>query len=87
VTTHPILLRVTRLPVGRRASGFVQVAKGGRDRPSALDGPGSRSGIRFDAEPIVHGTSELLFTSEVPLRGLDGDVAQEKLDLLEFATG
>ena len=28
VTTHPILLRMTRLPVGRRASGFVPVAKG-----------------------------------------------------------
>ena len=28
VTTHPILLRITRLPVGRRASGFVLVAKG-----------------------------------------------------------
>ena len=27
VTTHPILLRITRLPVGRRASGFVLVAK------------------------------------------------------------
>jgi hypothetical protein len=25
---HPILLQITRLPVGRRASGFVQVAKG-----------------------------------------------------------
>jgi hypothetical protein len=28
VTIHPILLRVTWLPVGRRASGYVQVAKG-----------------------------------------------------------
>jgi hypothetical protein len=27
VTTHPILLRITRPPVGRRASGFVQVAQ------------------------------------------------------------
>ncbi|MGH9423662.1 MAG: hypothetical protein ACRD3J_27055 [Thermoanaerobaculia bacterium] len=60
---------------------------GGRDRPSALDGPRSRSGIRFDAKPIVHRTSELLFTADGPLCGLDGDVAQEKLDLLEFATG
>jgi hypothetical protein len=31
--------------------------------------------------------SELLFAPEVPLRRLDGDVAEEKLDLLEFATG
>jgi hypothetical protein len=27
VTTDPILLRITRLAVGRRASGFVQVAQ------------------------------------------------------------
>ena len=27
MTTHPILLRLTRLPVGHRASGFVQVVK------------------------------------------------------------
>ena len=27
--TTPFVLRITRLPVGRRASGFVQVAKGG----------------------------------------------------------
>jgi hypothetical protein len=26
VTTHPILLRVIRVPLGRRASGFVLVA-------------------------------------------------------------
>jgi len=26
--TDPTPLRITRLPVGRRASGFVQVAKG-----------------------------------------------------------
>jgi hypothetical protein len=40
VTTHPILLRMTRLPVGRRASGFVQVAKGGAN--------GRRSGVYRD---------------------------------------
>ena len=28
MTTHPILLRITRLPVGRRASGFVLVGNG-----------------------------------------------------------
>jgi hypothetical protein len=35
--------------------------------------------------PIVHSDSELLFASEVPLRRLDGHVAEEELDLLEFA--
>ena len=32
MTTHPILLRVTRVPVGRRASGFVQVTPPSDDR-------------------------------------------------------
>ena len=48
--------------------------------------PTSRGGIQFDAEPIVYGAPELLFASQVPLRRLDRYVAQEKLDLLEFAT-
>ena len=33
MTKHPLLLRITPLPVGRRASGFVLVAKGGGIRP------------------------------------------------------
>jgi hypothetical protein len=36
VTQHPILLRMTRLPVGRRASGFVLVAKGFRTGPESV---------------------------------------------------
>jgi hypothetical protein len=61
--------------------------KGGRGRPSAHDGPRSRDGVRFDAEPIVHGASTLLFAPKTTLRRLDGDVTQEELDLLELATG
>ena len=56
-------------------------------RHPPLTTAGSCGGIRFDAEPIVHGASELLLASEIPLRRLDGDVAEEELDLLEFATG
>ena len=40
-------------------------------RPSALDRLRLRGGVRFDAEPIVHGAPELLFASEVPLRRLE----------------
>jgi hypothetical protein len=34
-----------------------------------------------------HRDSELLFASEVALSRLDGDVAEQKLDLIEFAAG
>src|SRR5262249_2697215 len=43
------------------------------------------SSIRLDAKPVVHGDPELLFASEVALRGLDGDVPEEELDLIQFA--
>jgi hypothetical protein len=56
-------------------------------RPSAPDEPRSGCGIWFDADPIVHGAAELLLASQVPFRRLDGDVTQEKLDLLEFTAG
>lgn len=58
--------------------------QGGTGLPSALDCARSR-GVRLDAEPIVDGAPEPPFASQVPLRHLDGDVAQEKLELLEFA--
>jgi predicted RNase H-like HicB family nuclease len=47
---------------------------------------GSCGGIWFNANPIVHGAPKLLLTSQVPFRRLNGDMTQEKLDLLEFAT-
>jgi hypothetical protein len=34
---------------------------------------------------IVHRDSELLFASEVALSRLDGDVAEQELNLIEFA--
>ena len=44
-------------------------------------------GIRLDAQPIVHGMPQLLLAPEVALCRLYRDVAEEKLDLLQFAAG
>ena len=45
------------------------------------------SGIRFDAQPVVHSDAELLLASEVALSRLDRHVAEQELDLIEFAAG
>jgi hypothetical protein len=84
VTTHPILLRVTRLPVGRRASGFVLVAQGGLKHPPWRRS--ASSGIGFDSQSVVHRNPELLLASELALGRLDGDVAEQELDLIQLAT-
>lgn len=36
-------------------------------------------------EPVVYGFFQVLARSEVPFRRLDGSVAEQKLDLLQFA--
>jgi hypothetical protein len=61
------------------------VAQGGLKHP-----PWRRSwssGIRFDAQSVVHGDPELLLASKVALSRLDGDVAKQELDLIQFAAG
>jgi hypothetical protein len=62
--------------------------------PMPLDQTNRRGGCfnppwatRFDSQSIVHGNSELLFAPEVTLGRLDGDVAEQKLDLIQFAAG
>jgi hypothetical protein len=42
---------------------------------------------RLDADLVVHGEPELLFTAEVMFRRLDGHVTEEELNLVEFAAG
>jgi hypothetical protein len=60
------------------------VAQGGlKDPPSRASGS---SGIGFDSQSVVHRNSELLLASEIALGRLDGDVAEQKLDLIQFAT-
>jgi hypothetical protein len=44
-----------------------------------------RSGL--DSDPVVHGRSDPLRTTEVTLGGLDGDMTEQKLNLLQFASG
>jgi len=45
------------------------------------------SGIRFDSQSVVHGRRSFCFASEVALRRLDGDVAEQELDLIQFTAG
>ena len=65
---------------------YQRVVANGGESASVPDEPRSCRGIWFHAEPIVHGAPELLLTSEVPLRSLDGDVVQQKVNLLEFTS-
>ena len=41
--------------------------------------------LGFDSQSVVHSNPELLLLSEVALRRLDGNVAEQKLDLIQFA--
>ena len=54
---------------------------------SAPGAPVWSSCVRFDSQSVVHGNPEFLLGSEQALRRLDGDVAQQELDLVEFAAG
>jgi hypothetical protein len=46
-----------------------------------------RLAVGLDADPIVHGVSKTLLAAKIPLGRLDGDVAQQELDLVQFASG
>lgn len=41
----------------------------------------------LNADLIVHGLTDALLATEVPLCGLDRDVTKEKLNLLQFSSG
>lgn len=43
------------------------------------------SALRFDADAIIDGTANPLLAAEVPLGRSNGDVPEEKLNLLQFA--
>jgi hypothetical protein len=45
------------------------------------------SGTGFDSQSVVHGNPELLLASEVAFGCLDGDVAEQELDLIQFTAG
>ena len=42
-------------------------------------------GIRFNPNAVIDSKTNALFRSQVAFRGLDGGVAQQHLDLLQFA--
>ena len=45
------------------------------------------STVGLDADPVVDGISKALLAAKIPLGCLDGDVAQQKLDLVQFPSG
>jgi hypothetical protein len=61
--------------------------------PSPRTDPGSAlptiesSGIRLDAQAVVHRAPKLLLAPEVALGRLNRDVPEEELDLVQFAAG
>ena len=40
--------------------------------------------LRFDADAVVHRSSNPLLTAEIPLGGLHGNVPEKELNLLQF---
>jgi hypothetical protein len=49
------------------------------------DNGSCRAASAFESSAVVHGLSESLCAAQVPLRGLDGHVAEQKLNLLQLA--
>lgn len=41
----------------------------------------------FDTDSVIHGRADALLAAEVSFGGLDGYVAQQKLNLLQFSSG
>jgi hypothetical protein len=41
----------------------------------------------FDADSVIHGRADTLLAAELSLGGLDGYVAEQKLNLLQFTSG
>jgi hypothetical protein len=80
----PVFSRRMAAPVSRVA--ITLCSRPRRIEASTLAAARS-TGIGFDSQSVVYSGSELLFASEVALRGLDGDVSEQELDLIQFAAG
>ena len=50
-----------------------------------MDFGSCRAASPFEPCAVVHGFSEPLYTAQISLGGLDGDVTQQKLNLLQLA--
>ena len=44
------------------------------------------SALRFDPDAIIDGGTNALLAAQIPLGGLNGNVPEKKLNLLQFAT-
>jgi hypothetical protein len=55
----------------------------GPDRQRSGHGVGGLSIRGLDTYPVIHRGADSLQAAEVPLRGLDRDVSEEKLDLFQ----
>jgi len=55
------------------------------DRVGFADNGSSRAASPFQPGAVVHGLSESLCAAQVPLGGLDGHVAEQKLNLFQLA--
>src|SRR4249920_2258231 len=45
------------------------------------------SAVGFNADPVIDRVSKMLLTAKIPLGRLDGDVSQQKLDLVQVPSG
>jgi hypothetical protein len=43
--------------------------------------------LRLDTDPVVDGAPQLLLAPEVTLCGLDREMTEQKLDLIQFPAG
>src|SRR4051794_9666347 len=81
--TRDGLLRSRMKPADRSIS-----ASGSRDQMDiGRSGFQSRQNSRLDSDSVIHRGRNPLVATEVTFRGLYGDVAQKKLNLLQFASG
>ena len=47
---------------------------------------GGNARLWLDADPVVHRSANSLFTSEITLGGLHGNMSEEELDLLQLSS-
>lgn len=95
----PVVLVVSYQQPNVESGCWFTVGRGDRKSPSRpVDGcregsagppphTSSTGCFRLDAHPVIDGVAQLLLASEVALGGLDRDVPEQELDLIQFAAG
>jgi hypothetical protein len=69
------------------ASGLSAPPKQSTGAYSRRSAPKLDTALRFNADPVIHRPTNPLFTAEVTLGGLDGNVAEEELNLFQLPAG